>query len=94
MPIAKAVSENKIAHAIATHGRMATSKWRHTVRIKDLFIDNASHEAVDALCNRVVSEIKRAPSHLKALGTTKKGQTSRRISSNNWRTLAMASMRS
>lgn len=60
MAVAKALDENKVAHATATHNRLATHKWRHKVKVKDLFVDDASHEAIDAICKRAVVQIKAA----------------------------------
>lgn len=60
MAITRAANENKVAHAMATHSRLATHEWRHRVRIKDLFVDEASHAAVDALCERAVAQLKHA----------------------------------
>lgn len=47
---------------MATHSRLVIdatgmSPWRHRVKIKDLFVDDPSHEAIDALCERAVKQI-------------------------------------
>lgn len=62
MPVVRQPNENKVAHAMSTHHRLVSdgrlgSPWRHKVAIKDLFVDEASHEAIDALCKRAVKEI-------------------------------------
>lgn len=57
MPVVRETNENKIAHAMATHHRLATRHWRHKVGIKDLFVDDVSHDAIDALCRRAVAEL-------------------------------------
>lgn len=58
MPIIRQSDENKVAHAMATHSRMATAAWRHKIRIKHLFEGESTHELIDRLCQHAVKEIK------------------------------------
>lgn len=57
MPVARLRGEDKVAHALATHGRMATNHWRHKIRLQEFFKDESTHEVIDSLCQRAVREI-------------------------------------
>lgn len=51
MPVIRHSSENKVAHALATHGRMATSEWRHKIVLQKYFKDETTHGLIDSLCS-------------------------------------------
>lgn len=58
MAIARDKNENKVAHAMATHSRLVTHKWRHKINVKSLFTDDPTHEAIDELCSAVAEQLR------------------------------------
>ena len=42
----------------ATENPVATHQWRHTVKLKHLFTDEPTHEAIDVLCRSTVTQLR------------------------------------
>lgn len=57
MAIARQPEENKVAHAMATHNRLATHAWRHRINLKQHFVDESTHESVDAICKTAIRKL-------------------------------------
>lgn len=57
MPVTRQPNENKVAHAMATYGRMATNEWRHKIVLQKYFEGETTHELIDKLCKLAISKI-------------------------------------